>query len=64
MLYLFRKKICQTCKTGKLTYKFDPQSPVCPYLRCLDKQKCAFFVPMVKKVGFWEKLFCRGKGHV
>ncbi len=42
------KQICSMCKTGKYTYELDKHSQVCPYISCIGKGKCSFFVPLEK----------------
>lgn len=40
------KQLCPKCKTGAESYKLDPKSEVCPYLRYHNGKSCPFFSPI------------------
>ncbi len=41
---MLNQKLCKKCKTGRITYENDPNSPVCPYLSTYMRKSCPHFL--------------------
>ena len=63
LVFMFKRKSCPKCKTGKYTYELDKHSSVCPYIGWYSRKKCPMYVKLEKpqKGGFWENIFGNGK---
>ena len=59
VMFMFKRKLCPNCKTGKYTYELDKMSPMCPYIKCYSANKCPMYVKLEKshKDNLWRNLF-------
>ena len=52
---MLKRKICSTCKTGKISYELDSTSPVCPYMEFYWDKQCPFY-EKDKEIGIFAKI--------
>lgn len=54
-----KRNLCSKCETGKYHYELDQRSPMCPYISCYNKKKCAMYVKSEKTTILYalKKLF-------
>ena len=51
-----RKKPCTRCITGIKVQSLDSRAPMCPYIECINENKCAFFKPVKTKSNILKRI--------